>query len=318
MTSIKTASFVLPTRNVERYIGPLLSSIFSQQYDGSIEVLIIDSSDDRTPEIVRDFPVRYMWLEPDDYNYGRTRNQGAALASGEFLIFLSTDIHIRDNAWLTKLTRHFADPNVAGVYGRQIPKEDATPMEQFFIGRTYPPTSLVLEMEGGGINLKRGPVLFSNVNSAVRRSAWEKIKLPEMLKGEEVEWARRALTAGHKIVYDSDAAVFHSHRYTLGSVFREYFDSGATMHVTKHSDALDYSNTDFIRDGLRHVMGEFMFMLKNGHWRWMPYAVVYDLMKSLGYLLGSGQEYMPLWMKRVLGKKKDHWDRYDTVIEEPD
>ncbi|GAI48641.1 unnamed protein product, partial [marine sediment metagenome] len=47
----KKISFILPTRNIEKYIGPLLERIFSQEYDGDMEVLIMDSSNDRTPEI---------------------------------------------------------------------------------------------------------------------------------------------------------------------------------------------------------------------------------------------------------------------------
>ena len=123
------ASFILPTKNVKQNIGPLLESIFSQEYDGDIEVLIMDSSDDETPEIAKKFPTKLVTVDPDDYNYGGTRNEGAAMTDGDFLVFLSTDIEIRDRKWLSKLTSHFADPQVAGVYGRQLPKEGATEEE---------------------------------------------------------------------------------------------------------------------------------------------------------------------------------------------
>jgi len=308
-------SFILPTRNVRLYIGSLLESIFSQEYDGDIEVLIMDSSDDETPEIVKGFPVSFVSVEPNDYNYGSTRNEGAAMTEGDFLVFLSTDIEIRDNKWLTKLISHFSDPKVAGVYGRQLPKENATPMEQFFICSTYPSESRLSVL--GARNLKRGLVAFSNTNSAIRRSVWERIKLPEMLKSEEAEWAKRVLLAGYKIVYDSEAAVYHSHRYSLKRVFQEYFDSGASFPVLHKGGVLNYSMIGFLLNGIVFVSGEYNFMLRNGYWYWIPYAIIYDGMKFLGIFLGSKQKYMPLWMKRALCKKKNHWDKYDDIIKEP-
>jgi len=313
----KKCSFILPTRNVEKYIGSLLESIFAQKYDGEVEVLIMDSSDDRTPEIVKGFPVKYVWVEPDDYNYGKTRNEGAAMTDGDLLVFLSTDVEIRDKSWLSKLTSHFSDPEVAGVYGRQIPKEGGPPMEQFFILHTYPAESDLITLENGKVKRRKTPVFFSNVNSAIRRSVWEQIEIPEMLKGEEEEWAKRAMLVGYKVVYDSEAAVYHSHRYSLKQVLQEYFDTGASFSVTHQNSIVDYPLRVFVVDGLKYVSGEYKFMLKNGYWFWIPYAIIYDTMKFLGIFLGSKQKYMPMWMKRALCKKKNHWDKYDGVINEP-
>lgn len=307
-------SFILPTRNVEKYIGPLLKSIFTQEYSGDIEVLIMDSSDDRTPEIVKEFPVKFVRVEPGDYNYGGTRNEGTAMTDGDFLVFLSTDVEIRDKRWLSKLTGHFSDPEVAGVYGRQLPKEGAPPMEQFFILHTYPSESNSFSLKDG--KLIKTFVLFSNTNSAIRRSVWEQIKIPEMLKLEDQEWAKRALLAGYKIVYDSEAAVYHSHKYSLKSVFQEYFDSGAPMPVVHQSAIVKYSMDNFLIDGLKFVSEEYKFMLKNGYGHWIPYAIFYDLTKFFGTFLGSKQKYMPIWMKKLLCKKKNHWDKYNNVIKE--
>lgn len=320
----KNVSFILPTRNVEKYIENLLTSIYSQEYDGQIEVLIMDSSNDKTRQIVQKFPVKIVDVNPEDYNYGKTRNEGAAMTNGELLIFLSTDVEIKDKKWLLKLTRHFSDSNVAGVFGRQIPKNNAQPMEQFFIGQIYPDVSSIISCHDGiihetdvnGIDLKKHVVIFSNVNSAIRRSVWEQVKLPEMLKSEEIEWAKRVLIAGHKIIYDSESAVFHSHRYSLKQVFQEYFDSGALLPVVYINTTINYHATDFIKDGLIFVNKEYKFMFCNGYWYWIPYAICYDIAKSLGFLLGANQKCMPIWMKKALCKKKNHWDKYTDVIHE--
>jgi rhamnosyltransferase len=309
-------SFIIPTRNMEDTIDRLLRSIFSQDYDGEVEVLILDSSDDRTPEIAREYPVELVRVEPEDYDYGGTRNLGATMASGEFLVLLSADIEIRDKNWLFKLLKHFEDQSVAGVYGRQLPKEDVTPMEKFFILDTYPKESLTLFLNDNEKIKPRKGVLFNFVNSAIRRSVWEKIKFPKMLKSEDQEWAKRVLLAGYKIVYDSEAVVYHSHHYTLKKVFQEYFDSGATIPYVYNHASFSYPAKDFMRDGVKYLLREYSFMAQNGYFPWIPYATIYNAFKFLGMFLGSKHKYMPLWLKRMLCKKKNHWDKYNDIISE--
>ncbi|MGQ9722843.1 MAG: glycosyltransferase [Candidatus Jordarchaeum sp.] len=309
-----TVSFILPTKNVEKNIRNLLESIFSQDVEYKKEVLIMDSSNDKTPEIVKKYPVKLVRVEPEDYNYGGTRNLGATMTTGEFLVFLSTDVEIKDKKWLSKLLRNFSDPKVGGVFGRQIPKENATPMEKFFILNTYPTKSYTLSLSNSQ-KLKKA-ILFSNTNSAIRRSVWKKVKLPEMLKSEDQEWAKRALTAGHKIVYDSEAIVYHSHNYTIKNVFQEYFDSGATMPYVYDKKVINYSMNNFLLDGIKYTIREYNFMASNGYLSWIPYVTIYDAFKFLGMFLGSKHKYMPLWLKKALCKKKNHWDKYDGIINE--
>lgn len=312
---MQKVSIVLPTKNEEKNIGPLLQSIFGQEYDGEIQVFIMDSSDDRTVEIAGTFPVETVRVETEDYNYGKCRNDGAAATDGDYLVFISADVEISNKQWLSSLVGHFSDPDVAGVYGRQLPKATASPIEQFFILHTYRAQSRVASLETG--NRNSGMVVFSNTNSAIRRSVWQDIRIPEMLKSEDQEWAKRALLAGYKIVYDAKAAVNHSNKYTLKSVFHEYFDSGAVMPAVYGDGVFDYSMRHFVVDGVKYVISEYKFLVTNGYLRWLPYAVVCDIAKFLGIVLGSKQKYMTSWMRKALAKKKNHWDKYPDVIKRP-
>jgi rhamnosyltransferase len=306
-------SVILPTRNNADHIGRLLTSIFTQDFDGTIQVWVGDSSDDTTPDIVRHhmqmYDITLTRVEPAEYNYGGTRNLGAKMMSGSFLVFLSTDVDIRDRTWLRHLLVPFADPMVAGVCGRQIPYEDASPMERFFIRSQYPPTerTYVLPPEG--------PIrefAFSNNNSAIRRDVWEAIPLPEMLKSEDQEWAKRALLAGYTIMYAPAARVYHSHHYTLSQVFKEYFDSGATLPYVYDDPRIAMS--DFLTTGLRYEFAALRYLLTHGYASSLPYAMIYDFLKYLGYTLGRGWRYMPVWMRKAFSKKANHWDKYTEII----
>ncbi len=307
---------ILPTRNNEECIGNLLTNIFSQNFRGDIELLVMDSSTDDTPQIVSDYSrkcnVELVYVKPEDYNYGGTRNLGAAMTSGDLLVFLSTDVDIRDRNWLRTLLRSFKDSLVAGVYGRQIPKEDAPPVEEFFIKHTYPPARKEYYLKQGE---KLRELFFSNTNSAIRRDVWKKIPLPEMLKSEDQEWAKRAVLSGYKIIYDPEAAVYHSHSYTLKHVFKEYFDSGATLpHVYNSDDRIEMQ--DFFSKGLRYECKELKYFINRGYVKEIPHALIYDFMKLLGYSLGTQCRRMPMWLRKALSKKFNHWDKYDDVLQE--
>jgi len=306
-------SIVLPTRNNEDNIGGLLSKIFSQKVDRGIEVLVLDSSDDRTPDIASEYSenenLRVVRVEPEDYNYGGTRNYGASLTSGEYIVFISTDVDIRDEFWLKKLTAPLKNPLVAGVYGRQLPKVGATPLEEFFIKYTYPEDGKEYYLQN---NVKISDFFFSNTNSAISRNVWKKIPLPEMLKSEDQEWAKRSLLAGYKIVYESKAIVYHSHYYTLKTVFQEYFDSGATLPYVYNDDRIAPPN--FLKRGLEYEVAQFRYFMEKGYLKYIPYSILYDFMKFLGYFFGTKYKYMPIKLKKALCKKSNHWDKYSDAI----
>ncbi len=311
-------SVILPTKNVEGYIGDLLSSIYHQDYSGEIETIILDSSNDKTPEIAKRFPVEFIRIEEDNYNYGGTRNYGARMANGKYLIFLSADVVIKDPQWLTKLLTPFKDTMIAGVFGRQHPKKDASPMEEFFLQYFYPTKNDIREMDDQGKVQLTNLMFFSNANSAIRKDIWKKIKLPEMLMCEDHEWAKRVLFAGYKIAYTSESVVYHSHNYSLKQVFHRFFDTGATLPYVYRHEKIEYPKSIFIIEGLKYLKAECQYIVKHGKVKRLPYAMLYEFMRFLGYFLGSNHKYMPLWLKVMLCNKKNHWKKYSDIIVDND
>ena len=309
-----TVSIILPTKNVENNIGDLLRSVYRQDFSGEIETIILDSSDDKTPEIAKGFPIKFIHVEEDDYNYGGTRNYGASLAKGNYLIFLSADVVIKDTQWLTQLLNPFKDSKVAGVFGRQHPKKNASPTEDFFIQYAYPPKSYVLAPDAHGKIHIKNRMFFSNTNAAIRKDVWKDIKIPEMLMSEDQEWAKRVLLAGYKIAYASESVVYHSHNYSLKQVFHRFFDTGATLPYVYRHEKIEYPKGKFISEGLKYLKAECQYIVSQGNMKHLPYAMFYEFMRFLGYFLGSNHKYMPLWLKVRLCNKKNHWKKYDDIV----
>jgi rhamnosyltransferase len=70
---------------------------------------------------------------------------------------------------------------------------------------------------------------FSNVNSCIRRQAWERIPFPEIEFGEDQAWAFRVQQAGLATGYADRAIVRHSHAYGALDLFRRRYDEARFM-----------------------------------------------------------------------------------------
>src|SRR5690606_24887255 len=131
--------------------------------------------------------------------------------------------------WPLRFARVLSDPSVAGVYGRQVPR-DATTMEMFFVAQNYPDQPLRYEPRPDGHHPRPGRVVFSNAFSAVRRDVALRIPIPEAADySEDQIWARRALAAGYFVAYESSIEALHAHVYRLGGVFRRSYFVGRAL-----------------------------------------------------------------------------------------
>jgi rhamnosyltransferase len=251
--------------------------------------------------IVREIPAH-------EFNHGSSRNLGAAASSGEVLVFISQDATPLSERWLELLVAPLRDqPQVAGVYGRQVANEDATPPERYFLGFLYGPSPRV--QRAAGVNeLSMQTTLFSNANGTIRRSLWERFPFVEdIIMSEDQDWSRRALLDGWTIVYEPQAEVRHSHAYTLGSAFRRFFDSGAS--ADRAYLAGEAASSRVLRAAaVRYARGELGWLVRTGQTRWIPYTVFYELAKGAGLMLGAHHRHLPLALKRRMSALPDYWD----------
>jgi rhamnosyltransferase len=110
---------------------------------------------------------------------------------------------------------------------RKIPHADASPPERFFLHFIYGPHPRV-QRAADLSELSLQTTLFSNVNSAIRRSFWDRFRFADdLFFAEDQDSSRRVLLAGYAIRYEPEAGVRHSHAYTLTTAFKRLFDAGA-------------------------------------------------------------------------------------------
>ena len=94
-------SIIVPTLNECRYLPILLDSIKKQAYT-DYEIIISDgSSEDNTVEVAKRYQCRIVVDKRKGPGYGR--NQGARIASGQYLLFLDADVFFPSDTFLEGL-----------------------------------------------------------------------------------------------------------------------------------------------------------------------------------------------------------------------
>ena len=278
-------SILIPVKNGGSDLVRCLEAIATQTVDDRVEIVVVDSgSTDGSPDRARELGATVHEIPAHEFVHGATRNLAARLSQGDVLVLTTQDAVPADDQWLARLVRALEGDGIAGVYGRQLPHENATPPEQFFLDFMYGSEPRIQRL-GGIAELSFEQTLFSNVNSAIPRQVWEANPFrDDVAMSEDQEWSRRMLLAGHTIVYEPSAAVRHSHAYTLRAAFRRFYDSGAS--ADRSYVAGDESRAALRRAFRRYAAGELRWLWRTGRRRWIPYAVVYELAKLAGLQLG--------------------------------
>lgn len=300
-------SVVIPVKDGGEDLVRCLEAVGRQRVETPVEIVVVDSgSTDDSVELARVHGARVHEIPPSEFGHGRTRNLGARLAAGDVLVFTSQDAYAADERWLARLVEPLAREEVAGSYGRQLPHDDATPPERYFLDFLYGPEPRAQRLEDA-----REPsfeqTLFSNVNSAMRHATWERFPFADdLIMSEDQEWSRRVLRAGLELAYVADAAVHHSHRYSVAAAFRRFFDSGVSA---ERSYAAGRNGSGALRRaGARYAAGEVAWLWETGQRRWIPYAAIYELAKFTGLQLGRRHRRLPRALARRFSALPTYWD----------
>lgn len=310
MTSV---SILIPVKDGGEDLTRCLAGISRQRLDEAPELVVVDSgSSDDSVERSRRAGARVIEIAPQEFDHGRTRNLAAEAAGGDVLVFLSQDAEPLGDSWLRSLVAPLAgDERVAGVYGRQLARDDAVPPERYFLDYLYGPEPR-LQAVADPSQLTMETTLFSNANSAIRRSAWERFRFAEdLIMSEDQEWARRVLLDGGRLVYEPAAAVRHSHPYTISAAFKRFFDSGVSAERSYLSGA--GAPAALRANAWRYGTGELRWLLRSHNARWIPYAGVYELAKFAGLHLGRNHRRLPPRLRRRLSAHPRWWDGHGAA-----
>ncbi len=129
----KMLSVIILTKNAGGRFRSLMEKLSNQTYQ-DFEVVVVDSgSTDRTLEIAEKYGYRIHRIKPEEFHHSRTRNLGAELAKGDYLVYITQDALPLNDDFLEILIKPLENDKVAGVYGRQIAYPNAKPMGEVLL-----------------------------------------------------------------------------------------------------------------------------------------------------------------------------------------
>lgn len=211
-------SIVIPTLNGMTTLPALFDAIDAQDDGEPREVVVVDSgSTDATRTFAESRGAKVLTV--GRFNHGETRNTGIAAARAPLVVLIVQDARPIGADWLRRLLGPLREcPRTAGVFARQVAREDAHPvvrmnLRRWVASRTEP---RIVELTGDAFaQLSPGERLercaFDNVCAAIRRDVWARHPFRSVSIAEDLEWSRDVLLDGHRIVYEPAAAVEHSH-----------------------------------------------------------------------------------------------------------
>ncbi len=280
------------------------------------EILIIDSSsDDRTPDITREYGAKYIQIERQRFDHGGTRSQAALQTSGELIVFFTQDAIPAGKKAIEYLIRPFAaDNHIGAAYGRQLPSFSANPFATHLRYFNYPRQSAIRSLNDSK-RLGLATVFLSNSFSVYRRSVLQEIDYftKGLIFGEDTCAAGRILIKGQKIAYVAEATVYHSHNYTCIEEFKRYFDIGV-LHQTQKWLLDTFGNAK--SRGAAFVKSEVSFLIKEKKWFLLPLSFLRNMLKLAAYKTGRTYFRLPPTLIHQFSMNSRWWRNQSKADEE--
>ncbi len=210
----------MPTWNAGPLLDEVLAAVRAQRSPAFDELVAVDSgSRDGTVERLLASGFRVASIPQKDFDHGGTRDRGIAMSTGDVVVLLVQDATLQGTDWLAKMVAPFADPDVVGVWSRQIPRAKCQPvMKRRILGWPGWGDGVTVKRLAAGQRLedlqpfeRLFTCAFDNVASAIRRTAWQRFPLGPRRFGEDVHFGKRVIEAGMALAHQGGAVVMHSH-----------------------------------------------------------------------------------------------------------
>lgn len=211
-------SVIIPVRNEEDSIRPLLDALLGQTLRPAEIVISDNGSTDKSAEIISEYiesgaPVQLIRGEPG--LPGRGRNLAAARASHEWLAFIDAGVRPEPN-WLESLSEVIqSEESVDVVYGSYEP-----------VTNTFFKECAAIAFVPAFENIEGEPMRTRSIASALmRRSAWEAAGgFPEDLRSaEDLLFMDKVEALGNRISFAPGAVVHWDIQPTLWKTFQRFY-----------------------------------------------------------------------------------------------
>ena len=270
-------SILVRAHNDEALIGKTLEGIFAQKTSRTCEVIVCDdNSSDRTVEIAKRFPVRFVSPPQGPYKPGRTLNELVRQAKGEIVVFNNSDAVPLDENWLEELICPLVEDKDKKqfTFANQMPRKDATALVRKDSLRAF----------GDGKVQATWNFFFSLASSATWKRFLVETPFDEEIQySEDVEWTWRNMRSS--VVYCPNAHVEHSHNYTLKELVKRFKGEGkADARIFGARPTLGRE----VAGALVETARDWIYLIKSPHdWKEIPSAPIRRLVQRVSHWKGT-------------------------------
>lgn len=267
MGMLPSISAIILTMNAEKNIAQLIQSIRNQTVV-PCEIIVADSeSVDKTVSIAKDLGARILPIKRSEFNHGGTRDYALKQSTGKYVLFLTHDAVPANKFLIERLVDTLeSSPKMAAVYGRQLPREDATYMERLVRDYNYPAEGHVYEIKDIPVHGIK-TFFMSDVCAMYRRDVYEKIGgfETDIKTNEDMFYAANAINNGYAVGYAANAEVVHSHNFSLREQYQRNFIQG--YEIERHKKLLSSASGENVSqnsEGMKLVKNVTRKMLSKG------------------------------------------------------
>jgi cellulose synthase/poly-beta-1,6-N-acetylglucosamine synthase-like glycosyltransferase len=200
-TYMPMVSIVIPTYNEEKIIQQKLENTLSSTYPlEKMEVIVVDCSTDKTPDIVRNLQFLYSNIklirEQTRCGIAEALNKAFSLAGGEIVIKTDCDSLLAKDA-ISQLVANFANPKVGAATGKHVVLNKEKTEENYrFMQSRIQMAETILD----------STIIFHGPLSAFRRSLITEINSSSL--ADDSELALQVRKQGYKAIYDPQAIFY--------------------------------------------------------------------------------------------------------------
>jgi len=223
-------SIVIVSWNTKELLKKCLTSIYHNQGDLKLEVLVVDNnSGDQTVDMIKtDFPQVTLIANQVNLGFATGNNQAIKRAKGEYILLLNPDTEIIDSA-LQKSVNFFKETKGVGILGCQILNPDKTiqpsvrrfptwfPLFLIFLKlpKLFPHLKAVEHYLATDFNYAQNQIVAQVMGAFMltKKTILDQIGLLDesfFIWFEEVDLCRRAQQNGYRVYYFKDAQIIHS------------------------------------------------------------------------------------------------------------
>lgn len=214
-------SVVVPTKNGGKDLYFLLTMIKKQRGFNDIEIIVVDSgSTDNTLDICHKMNATVVQISPEEFSHSYARNEGAKMASGDYILFTVQDALPTDENWLLECFCKLQSTNCIAVSCVEFMKEDADLFytisswnHNMFMEVSDSDRILSKPKTESYLNLRKNAQI-SNIACLIKR----KIFLDYQFRydyAEDLDLGIRLIRDNYKMLLLSSNAVIHSHNRSI-------------------------------------------------------------------------------------------------------